>query len=553
MSFNLDDDLCELILSYMSFEDRLHMECVSRQWSRVIYTSIHRSHNNIWNCIENSTPQIKLAKLKLLFRKCNQLTNFNYSNLLCDRRVMSMIATNCDNICRLTVRFESSINPIQVAIQEMFAKKCGPNLLSINICEYDYDDYNSGYYLEHLIVYKNYYQHLCDICVPIDSYYSYLLFLKFTDKYSNQLSQLKLIFNFNAFHIPMNEMIEDLPVFSKLQKLTLILKGGKLDLSSGSVQLATKFPKLTHLDIDCRFDAQKPDGPLLSKLSAFKTLKSLKLKIRIKDVELGSLQSLQANRLRELYIVCQTLSDKHFEDIDKYFPYLEKLEIKTLQFLSNTTLESLAKLRQLRSLRIFCKPYCNTFINDIGIHTLLNGCPSLKTVVFKCGLNITEMTIIAVMCWAERSPDRHHVFEYCWGHYKPGLDVEINFNADGEELESFQQDINQINAMIYLRNLEVIPNNLHIYCREYDSYIKVNINEYDMIAYKGHLNLDKELMYGLNETVFDSSLGYSYRISDSYLVTSYNPNNTNTLSFRDMYFMKSKKVTMIRYLLDCLN
>ncbi|CAG2170348.1 unnamed protein product [Oppiella nova] len=31
------DDLCEILLSYLSFEGRFRYECLSKQWQRVVY------------------------------------------------------------------------------------------------------------------------------------------------------------------------------------------------------------------------------------------------------------------------------------------------------------------------------------------------------------------------------------------------------------------------------------------------------------------------------------------------------------------------------------
>lgn len=32
------DDLCELLLSYLSFNDKIRLECVSKQWKRLVYS-----------------------------------------------------------------------------------------------------------------------------------------------------------------------------------------------------------------------------------------------------------------------------------------------------------------------------------------------------------------------------------------------------------------------------------------------------------------------------------------------------------------------------------
>ncbi len=37
MSDRICDDLCELLLSYLSFEDKIKFECVSKQWQKLIF------------------------------------------------------------------------------------------------------------------------------------------------------------------------------------------------------------------------------------------------------------------------------------------------------------------------------------------------------------------------------------------------------------------------------------------------------------------------------------------------------------------------------------
>ena len=35
------DDLCEVLLSYLSFEDKIRFECVSQQFKRTVYQKQH--------------------------------------------------------------------------------------------------------------------------------------------------------------------------------------------------------------------------------------------------------------------------------------------------------------------------------------------------------------------------------------------------------------------------------------------------------------------------------------------------------------------------------
>ncbi len=43
-SFNdrIDDDLCQLLLSYLSIEDKIRFECVSKQWKELVYNKQQR-------------------------------------------------------------------------------------------------------------------------------------------------------------------------------------------------------------------------------------------------------------------------------------------------------------------------------------------------------------------------------------------------------------------------------------------------------------------------------------------------------------------------------
>ena len=36
------DDLCQLLLSYLSFEDKIRLQCVAKQWNRLIFNNKHK-------------------------------------------------------------------------------------------------------------------------------------------------------------------------------------------------------------------------------------------------------------------------------------------------------------------------------------------------------------------------------------------------------------------------------------------------------------------------------------------------------------------------------
>ena len=80
----LGDDLTELIVSYLWFEDKVRLECVSKQWRRLVFSkqfaiefSIYPSKNNlrrIVRYIHNYNKIFKKQELESLLNKCPNIT-----------------------------------------------------------------------------------------------------------------------------------------------------------------------------------------------------------------------------------------------------------------------------------------------------------------------------------------------------------------------------------------------------------------------------------------------------------------------------------------------
>ncbi len=71
------DDLCELLLSYLSISDKIRFECVSKQWKSLIF---NRQQSIRINCAEDRKDSIKLStnitSNKTLFEKLFQKFRF---------------------------------------------------------------------------------------------------------------------------------------------------------------------------------------------------------------------------------------------------------------------------------------------------------------------------------------------------------------------------------------------------------------------------------------------------------------------------------------------
>ena len=84
-SFNrFGDDLTELIVSYLWFEDKVRLECVSKHWRRLVYNkqfviefSDFDSNYNLKSLVRNigtSEKTLNRQALELILKKCPNIT-----------------------------------------------------------------------------------------------------------------------------------------------------------------------------------------------------------------------------------------------------------------------------------------------------------------------------------------------------------------------------------------------------------------------------------------------------------------------------------------------
>ena len=89
------DDLTELIVSYLWFEDKVRLECVSKQWRRIVFNkqfgiefSSYPSKNNLRRLVEyiqyieiryldDCAKIFKKQELESLLKKCPNITKVN--------------------------------------------------------------------------------------------------------------------------------------------------------------------------------------------------------------------------------------------------------------------------------------------------------------------------------------------------------------------------------------------------------------------------------------------------------------------------------------------
>ena len=144
------DDLCEDILQYLSLEDKLRLECVSKQFQRTVFQrqyklnlSISREYHKLYLITEHSIlrdPNYynieyqSLHSFKVLLKKCPNIKqlelngpnhcDYNYDSIKFNE-VFRLIIESCNNLSEVIVKNDIILNE---SIFEEFHQKFGPKI-----------------------------------------------------------------------------------------------------------------------------------------------------------------------------------------------------------------------------------------------------------------------------------------------------------------------------------------------------------------------------------------------------------------------------------------
>ena len=124
------DDLCELILRYLSLEDRFKYESVCRQWQRLVYNSQTLLTDK---CIQfltiNNNSCVHLKSFEYILIKCANINyiEFNYYLCLLNNEMLELIIKHCTHISVIFLNYDKYI-PITVETVDKFFAKFGKQL-----------------------------------------------------------------------------------------------------------------------------------------------------------------------------------------------------------------------------------------------------------------------------------------------------------------------------------------------------------------------------------------------------------------------------------------
>jgi hypothetical protein len=441
------DDLCEVLLSYLSFEDKIRFECVSKQFQRCVYIKKNNIEINefedkdkeknkfykLFNKYGKNELHSKLTTFESLIQKCKFINTiviqFNSFNEGITEEVFKLIIKNCNNLKSIEFNF----NTISEELIQEFGLKFGQNLRQITFIG-DIESNHINKYKKLLRLCHNFIELKGDLSLFVDS--NELLVPKLTNlktrlqskdiqlietfakNYGNSLKSLLFDCNYSINDNETNTSIKQIVYLKNLTKLDLILRF--------SANLSQQFfDNLKAIAINCnqlkslKFHVfgtnTSVNKQIFNCLALFKNLKVLDLSLDNNSVGMRSKSLKELKLLTHLKVRTLRMNDYFFKDIDKHLPQLKHLDVMVDKKISDNAMESLSKLLKLQSIKIKREGYLLEKITDFGLMDVINNCPQIKSIVFKDRPNISESTIYALIRLALRKP------RVQFNHYFHGL------------------------------------------------------------------------------------------------------------------------------------
>ena len=391
----IDDDLFEVIISYLPIEDKLRYESVSKRFQRFVFNKQHvltisceeKSFNNMKKHLVFNYKMI-ISYLKQLLRKFQFITTIEIDFFLLNNP--KMIETIIENCHHLT-SFSLSLNDVPLETLQAFCQKFGkqlkhisfefyyskflkenlfhysPNLLSVG--SLNSEDLNIKSFPKKLIKFQ-------DLMISVDTQnhstfsanklknlkqLSFEIEVKATDMINNFIEELSKLKNLRILKIIVSEFRYESEIWSKIMecfaKNCLLLEYLYLSSDGSSYFISNVcFESISHF-------------------SGLKTLKfNAKCDQRIKD--LTALQN--CKNLLTLKLSVNGINDQILIGIHLIVPQLRKLEFNECHDIVVTEkgLESIAKLKHLTHLRFAVE----LTLTVKGLQKLMDSCERLKYV-----------------------------------------------------------------------------------------------------------------------------------------------------------------------------
>jgi hypothetical protein len=463
------DDLCEKIFSFLSIEQKLKFECVSKQWKHLIFNKQQkliisdykpdfdtlRNPDNrpessyIWEIIFKKLKYLKIIKcdskiyltietLDLITKKCRHLEEIDFDFR---DRYLDTYPGRYDRYFRSEYR-DLLYKQFDWNLFEKFAKKCGQKLRFISIKGINYTQKKLIFrFTPNLktLVENTDSKTLIETNLPnLEEIRDFELscdddFQSFADIYCKQIKKLHFqisasnsrfkfvpqIFASNSYsNYNLNHSLKNLWRFENLEDLKICLALNEQEIYNEFQLMADKLKKLKRLEVYIvgYFNINE----FFEIIGSFKSLEQLYFKhsgddscspsclcIKNSRLKLKNLFPLKScEKLKIIHLTTNDLSDESLEDIHLYLPQLKSVILR-IPVIKDKTMINLAKLQNLFKLEI--QSYN---ITVSGVCEYIKISPNIKTIILN-EKYFDEKIIEALIERANNNPRLKYEFTAC--------------------------------------------------------------------------------------------------------------------------------------------
>ena len=401
------DDLCELILSYLSFDDKIRAQCVSTQFSRSVYQKQYELTLNekVFTRLKKSdilgNERTDIKSYKLFIKKMTSLTKLSikYNTLWC--RISKLL-----QMIELTIKYCKYLKDIEIDFihirdyeADRVFKKFGPYITKVKFSRGDY--FGESYCItnlsnctslkvlktmdiHHLFHGKN------NCLINCLKEITFCLTNWDVETFENFLSlnmySLETVVVFIHHFIHPNHLEIFLFQLTKIRGLRK-LKIKFTDIYDFSiienlVQISEKCEKLEEFYIIFYSQTIDSNIDLFDSMKNFKNLKKLTIKLYTEDIPERPFQYYsnifsECPRLTHLTFRANanSIKDEFFDNIGKYIPKLRYLNVWNTD-ITDEALTSIKELKYLKKLKLATsKP---TKISEDSVNSLKLICHNIN-------------------------------------------------------------------------------------------------------------------------------------------------------------------------------
>ena len=385
----LGDDLTELILQYMTFEDKVRLECVSKQWRRLIYNkqieiniwaskiSLNSGQNNSfdklviplletddWEVIVN--PYV----IEILLKKCPNISRVHlpYISIVRSDKELDVLNKYCRRITKLYVPYNERVllecvtkhkkwleelvitnrfhlNLVEHIRMINLVKMC-PNIKNINIkLEHDFPEMFDG---------SNTLMKLEVIGIVFINWHQSNRLELLVNKYGTSLKGLKIVYK-RLSSDELKTCFAHISRFESLQSLKLLFNSChiKNPIENSLKLLANKCTKLRELHIKTLSDYTSVTfNRIFYAFTDFRSLDRLVVDFEdLKNKLEGNVKCLKhCTRLKHFSITHSELTQDFFASIQTSLPNLRYLDINSKQITGQSVKPFIESLQKMKSI-----------------------------------------------------------------------------------------------------------------------------------------------------------------------------------------------------------